>query len=293
MYFQLDPLIQIFVVKRARKSSLTIMYSKGWGILLAHMIRIELRRAVHKWRWFIPFMIILGCCIEGILVYFDPIHPNAFSSFLYGIGKGADAILGLVFPLAIPLFVGGSLAVDRRTGFENYILSRMNYKQYIGAKLLSAAIASVMLVLITELIAFGVALLIYPDFAYKPVSYNAPGYATHLYLTWPYLYVLLIICNNAVAAISISFISVMFSTMIKNMYVVLALPWVSFLLLQYVIYSAGNGDHYAPLDLIGLYMVEQDYTVLEVPMLWISLAVVLAMMTFAITSLKYKARLKR
>jgi hypothetical protein len=251
---------------------------------------MEFHRLFYRKNWFVfSFLILLGFYIQGIETYFDPNHPNSFDAFLYAHGEGAGALLPGIFPLVISLFAGSSLAWDRRTGFETYLFTRTNYRIYLASKLISTAISSFVFVLLTDLIAFLYSCFRYSTFSYTPITENAPGYVSSLYMNSPFGYVFLIMLNGALAAIAIAFISVVISIFVKNIYIVLALPWLLFLFLQFALYVIKQ-IHYAPLDLLGLYMLRKNYSLLEIPSVWCSVSILLLLVSFLVYSIKYRNR---
>lgn len=248
------------------------------------IVQMELFRTFCKWNCIVPFIIIIIFFIQGMESYFDPIHPNFFSAYFYAHGAGAGALLPGIFPLAVTLLVGHSLAWDRKTGFYDYVMIRTNYRKFIGSKFVSAAISSFVLVCVTELIAMAYAMVRYPIY---DISHSHIVYALDLYKTAPFVYVLLIISNMIVAAICFSFISIILSTILKNIYLIVALPWLFALLLQFFLYIMSE-IKYAPMDLLGIYMLGNDYSVFEIAMVWGGISLLLVIITFSIYALKFK-----
>ncbi|MGZ4123746.1 MAG: sulfate permease [Tumebacillaceae bacterium] len=253
------------------------------------IFRMEWKRTFRRWQWLVSFLLMIAFLVAGMETYFDPVHPSSFEAILYAIGKGANALFPGIFPLAIALFAGSSLAWDRKTGYRDYILLRTTYKRYIGSKLLAAALAGFTLTVATELLAFLYAVIRYPTFSFTPDPDFVPGFLPGLYLTSPTLYVFGAMLIVALAAVFVGLFSVVISTMIKNIYIVIAVPWLLFLLLQFFLYII-NGQHYAPLDLIGLYMIRRNYGTLEVPMYWVGLSVIMILITYAVYTVKYRTR---
>ncbi|GAC42652.1 hypothetical protein [Paenibacillus popilliae] len=248
--------------------------------------QMELFRIFCKWYSIIPFIIIIACFIQGLETYFDPIHPNFFSAYFYAHGAGAEALLAGIFPLAVTLLVGHSLAWDRKTGFYNYVMIRTNCWKFIGSKLVSAAISSFVLVCVTELIAMAYAMVRYPIY---DISHSQIVYALDLYKADPFVYVLLIILNTILAAICFSFLSITLSTLLTNIYLVVALPWLFAFILQFFLYIISK-IRYAPLDLLGIYMLRNDYSIFEIAMVWGGISLSLVIITFSIYAVKFKVR---
>lgn len=269
-------------------------------VLLLSIIKTEIQRHLSRRQIIIAFILMIVFLAQGFgthhlrhqaNVSIDSM--NSYLAFLDAAGKGPKALLCGIFPLAIALAAGDSLAWDIRSGFELPILMRTTYKKYILGKVLSASIVSFSFVFITELFAFVVALFMFP-YANKIVYVPgiSPDYATELFVNHPFFYVLLIICNTALFSIVVTSVSILLSTVVKNIYIVVAVPWLLFFALQFLFYGLGM-NRYAPLDLVGLYMNSGNhYGTLEIPSMWIILWVMISFVIYITYINKFKVRAK-
>lgn len=215
---------------------------------------------------------------------------NFYVAFLYAQGMGANALLAGVFPLVIALASGDSLVWDKKSGYEQHQLMRISYNRYILGKLFGASIISFGFVFVSELLAFTYGMIMFPGVVtLKKILGITPDYAADLFINHPFLYVLLIILNTALFGMVISLLSMLISTFVKNVYVVIAVPWLLFFVLQFVFYAI-NLSKFAPLDLVGMYMSSsfQQYSTLEIPLTRISLWLILFISTYLAYIRKFK-----
>lgn len=236
----------------------------------------------------ISFLLVITFLIQGYeafrpnvqFIAENPNYNNYFLAFLYAQGMGPKAILPGILPLAIALAVGASLAWDRKTGYIQALMIRITYKKYILGKLISAILISFFFIFISELVAFLYGVLTFPGIKTILENYKTPFYATDLFLSHPFLYVLLIIFNIALLSTVISLLTVFLSTISKNVLLVTALPWLLFIVLQFVFYALGL-NRYAPIDLVGMYMLNNfRYDTLEIPLIWLGIGMVLFLLTY-------------
>jgi hypothetical protein len=266
--------------------------------LLTKITKMEIRRAFFRRQALVAFLIMSAFFIQGFEAYRPgPLVPvtanhNFYFAFLYAHGNGASGLLPLVFALIVSLAAGNSLAWDKKSGFIQYVLMRTSYKTYIVGKMVSASVVSFVFVFISELFCFVLAAIQFPNISdiNKIHSSFIPKYAGSLFIDHPFLYILLIIFNSALSAVFISMVSVFVSTTVKNIYIVVATPWLLFIVLHFVLYSI-NLTRYAPLDLVGAYILNHfSYRTLEIPFIWIVLSIVFYTLTYFFFARNFKAR---
>lgn len=263
--------------------------------MLLNVIKSEIRRTYFRWQTLLAFFLLLAFFIQGYEAFrpngieLSPEWQNFFLAFLYAQGKGPRAMLAIVLPLVVALTAGDSLAWDRKTGFNHLTLMRSTYKNYILGKIIGASITSFVFVFISEWVAFLYGFFSFP----KPeimqyISGISPDYAAQLFLDSPYTYILLIIFNTSLLAMVISLVSVFVSVKVKNIFVVTAIPFLLFILLQFA-FNILSFDRYAPIDLVGTYMLSNfKYPVFEIPVIWIVFWLVLAFGIYSAFTKKYK-----
>jgi hypothetical protein len=249
--------------------------------MVRSLIRMEVVRLFSRWQPWVAFLLLIGVLIQGYEVFYpeptikvrDPGWFNVFLAFTKTHGYDL-ALLSVTLPLIAVMVAGDSLAWDLRTGFMHSILMRMNYKKYIMGKLLSVSLVTFVFVWIGEWIAFIYGMVRYPVLFPPAVSHGStPDYAQSLFMDHPILYVMLIVFNTSMAAMAFSTISLALSTKIKNLYVVLALPWLGFIVIEFI--SQVLGSRFSPLNYIGQYFLSVfSYHTLEIPLAWTLLWVI-------------------
>lgn len=252
------------------------------------MIRMEFIRTLSRWQPWVALLLWVGLLIQGYEVFYpepqmvvDPGWFNVFVAFTKTHGYDL-AYLSPVIPLLAVMVAGDSLAWDVRTGFQHSMLLRMNGKEYILGKLIAISCITFLFVCIGELLGFLYAMIRYPViFPPYVIDGITPVYARDLFMDYPLLFLLLIIFNTAMAAVSCSLIAVALSTRIKNLYAILALPWLSFMVLEFI--SQVLGSKISPLNYIGQYFLAIfEYKVWEIPLFWSFLSVLAFLLTYAL-----------
>ncbi|MGG1657819.1 hypothetical protein [Brevibacillus sp. NRS-1366] len=265
--------------------------------MLGSLMKVELRRFLNRWQLWVAMLLMVACFIQGYVSFrpfgleIDQYHDNYFVAFSNAQGMGAEAILAGVYPLIISLLAGDSLVRDKRSGFDRYILTRASYRKYILAKLLSSAIVVTLFVYIVEVIMFVCAMVVFPSTeTVQAIQGITPVYAENIFLTYPYLFILLITSNAVLYGIALAMMCNFFATLTRNIYVVLVAPWILLFVLQLVFYNMEFSD-YAPLDLLGLYLsgglIYQQSTV-EIPVIFLTVIAFFCLATYLIFSLKIK-----
>ncbi|MGN7472066.1 hypothetical protein [Brevibacillus sp. SAFN-007a] len=246
---------------------------------MGSLIKSELNRFLHRWQLWVALLLLVACFIQGYLAFypfgreFRPFHHNWFVAFSYAQGKGASAVLAAIYPLVISLLAGDSLVRDRRSGFDRYIMTRTSYRTYLLSKLISSAVMVALFVYLVEFAMFAVAMFVFPATeTVQAVEGITPVYAEDLFLTYPYLFILLITSNAVLYGIALAMLSNFLATLIKNIYVVLVGPWLLLFVLQSTFYSLELSD-YAPLNLLGLYIGRRliyEHSTLEIPLIFLA-----------------------
>lgn len=263
--------------------------------MLSNIIKTEVSRNFLRWQTLLAFILMLTFFYQG----FEAFRPNGlelssdkhnfFLAFLYAQGKGPRAMLAMVLPLVVALTAGDSLAWDQKTGYKHLTLMRTTYKNYILGKIISASITSFIFVFISEWIAFFYGTTIFPKAeTMQYILGVSPDYATQLFIYNPYIYILLIIFNTSLLAMVISLLSLMVSVKVKNIFIVVATPFLFFIILQFI-FNTLSMNRYAPFDLVGIYMLSNyKYQIYEIPLIWVILWLILAFGIYSLFSQKYK-----
>jgi ABC-type Na+ efflux pump permease subunit len=269
--------------------------------VLWSFVKSELKRAMQRRQTWLALVVMLAFFIAGFEAYrpgpnrLGPDHYNVYMAFLYAMGKGSSAVLPGVFPLMISLAAGDSLAWDKRTGFDQSLLLRMTFRKYIVGKMLAASLISFCFVYLAALLAMVYGCATFPVVSSVPqIDGVTPDYARGLFLDHPLLYLMFVVFNTALLGMATALLSVLLSTIIRNIYVVTVIPWLMYFVLQFMLYSF-HSIRYAPLDMVGQYLLDgvHQYSTWEMPLLRLGLWAVLFGATNLIFAQKFKVRANR
>ena len=236
-------------------------------LTMVGLLRVEWKRVLMRWQTWAAFVVLLGFCGQGLVAYYRSHviwdqghwtnalalgHPgsyNAYLAFLNIFNGPTDFIVGIL-PLLVVLAAGDSLAWDRKTGFVQYVVHRSSLQRYILAKIGSASMVSAAVMLVAALLSGVAAGMFFPVSRAHPVipgvtpMLMAPFYAGH-----PILYCAMVAGIATLAAMAWTLVGVLLSTLIKNVYLVVAGPWLLFLITSFPLLVFA--PHYAPLVFIG------------------------------------------
>lgn len=251
------------------------------------LLKMEIKRTLSRWQSWVALILFVGFLIQGYESFYpeptfeflDPNWFNVFVAFTQAHGV-MPALLSFVLPLIAVMVAGDSLAWDRKTGFLQSMLMRMNYQTYIRCKIFSVSMVTFVFIWIGEFIGLIYGMVRFPVLFPPQFAHGiAPDYAQHLFMAYPVLYILLIIFNTGMAAVAFSTIALAISTKVKNLYAVLALPWPAFIVLEFI--SQVLGGRLSPMNYIGPYLrVVFQYTTIEIPLFWTVLWILSWMTTY-------------
>lgn len=229
------------------------------------------------------------CMLVGFYTFYGqhrfpgPFGPNAYLAFVSVVGSAQAPIWGLFLPLNVSLIAADTLLWDRKTGQIQFYLARTTRLSYGMGKFMATMLITGATICIGLLITLAVAALLFP--AGSPVV--APEYPTFLHAMFysaPIGYCLIltgIITLSVMAWASLSFLASLWTT---NIYLVIAGPWLLYLLLTFVVQVPPlSAFDYTPAVLsTGLFI--QQYKGLTyfvgIPILWVAVISVGALLTF-------------
>lgn len=229
------------------------------------LLKSELYRAFHR-RWtYIAFALGLLIAVWGYigiqtgdLPYSHIPHEyNAWYVFLQVFGMNFNSIWGLTVPLFAALPFGDTLIYDLNHGFESPLMLRVGMKRYFFSKWLSniivvacvsCAVLSCSLIL-ALLWRRDVALpAIIGDTVLQPganpfsgvmMSSYQPHVLSNLFWSHPAAYSLIVILMGVLVSISIGSITMVASLWFKNRYLVLATPFIFYMVLNVALQFLG------------------------------------------------------
>ena len=179
----------------------------------------------------------------------DPVTNNAYELWLFVHFRSYFIYLA---PIAAALPFADSLWVDRSQGFLRFILARAGYRQYLTAKLmanLAAGAASVgspllLLFLFTSLSAHRTPLVNSLVFTTWGAQNGSPaGILSSWYPAQPDLYILALIGMACLFGAVFATFGLAISGLINNRYVILAAPFMLFMVSSYISDRARHLGH--------------------------------------------------
>ena len=236
------------------------------GLSMVSLLRVEWKRVLMRWQTWAAFAVLLGFFFQGLYAFYrshvywayghwtnagvlsQPGHYNAYLAFLNIFNGPTDFIVGIL-PLLVAVAAGDSLAWDRKSGFVEYVVNRSSLRRYILAKIGSASLVSAGLILGAALISAMAAAVFCPVSSHPVITGVTPMLLAEFYALHPFLYCLMVAGIAALAGMAWTVVGVLLSTLIKNIYLVVAGPWLLFLATSFPLLVFA--PHYAPLVLIG------------------------------------------
>ncbi len=292
----------------SRPSRVIAMYEEEllWarGLNMAGLLRVEWKRAMTRWQTWIAFAILLGFCFQGLYAYYRSyflwdhgpltnawalIHPGYYNAYLafINIFSGPTDFIVVILPLLVAVAASDSLAWDRKTGFVQYVVNRSTMRRYIVAKIVSASMVGAAMVLGASLIAGIAARVFFPVSPTHPAIIGiTPMLMASLYAGHPLLYCFMAAGIAALSGMAWALLGVLLSTLVKNVYLVIAGPWLLFLLSSFP--ALVFAPNYAPLSLIGPYIdtavghgVSPGYPAM-VPLAWIAIWMICGLLSYVV-----------
>jgi hypothetical protein len=245
--------------------------------------QIELKRSILRWQFWLAIILMGGLIIHGYhnawieaihgpdnapFASMSPADHTVFKVFIYGQGYTGLSFIGAVWPLIAALIAGDSLAWDRKSGYLQSVLLRIGYKKYIIGKILSISAITFIVIFLAESLLFAYGLIQFPihDPSQMDPQYY-PKYGSNLFSQFPYLYSFLIIFNASLFGAVTASMCLLISTKIRNLMVVVALPWIIYIVLSFVIQVIGLVP-FAPIILTADYFSYHS-DIWIIPLIWI------------------------
>ncbi len=258
-------------------------------------IRSEGYRLWHWRRTALAGIGVIGFMVAGIVAYRQtPLIPwgsSAYLAYLSALGSGPTTYWDVVLPLVASLVSADSIAWDRQTGFIRLILPRTNRWGYGLGKVLATTCWTTVVLGLGLLVAFGVALFEYPltlphwQFVhgtpvFTPPSGGAqyanpyPMFLHGLLFAHPVLYIGMISGVTLLSAIAWANLGLLVSCVTKTPHLVLAAPWLIYLLGTFVLEFLG-APMFSPYQLSGLFVATHARGPYWVPILWATFGLVM------------------
>lgn len=273
------------------------------NILFSELVRLR-----HRLPPLIAFLLILCFIGQGLITYrtghwfnYNDIY-SSYLAYLLAL-SGTTAFWVGVIPLIASLIAGDSLAWDRKTGFIRFFLMRTTRRNYILGKVIAVFLLTGIIVLCGLLISFGIACLCFPlqlppwhmvgniptfTNPAAPLSYINlwPSFLHNLFFAHPFRYVLIVIGIVTLSSTFWALISLFFSLWTTNIYIVLAGPWLVYIIDLFIKGILGIGQ-YAALVLSGPFVSNSvsgsgNLAGSKIPVIWVIAIVMIATATSAV-----------
>lgn len=261
------------------------------------MLASEARRLRSRWQTILAFLLIVGFMIQGYIDYYtnsyNSIQHSAYMAYLSALGYGGAAYWVGILPLASCLITGDSLAWDRRSGIVRFWLIRVSRRQYIAQKILATSLFTALLFFVGFLVAFLIAIVWFPvtlppwhmvngvaTLSYVVPEgdvYPFPTFFHNLFFAHPLVYALVVTLVVILSAVAWANLSLLLSIWTTNLYLVLGIPWLTYILLTFILAGPLLMPKYAPLVLSGPFVSESAGELgMGIPFIWLALIAGLA-----------------
>lgn len=232
---------------------------------------VELERALRNSRYYLVLGLAGLCFAWGgyeLTLYGPGFAKNVYEAWVM---IYYSSYYQYLLPIAAVLPFADSFLIDRRQGFLRCILIRVAYRKYLAAKILATLFSAALAVGVPLLLLYGGVHLFFPrtltvqsEFfqavsnqnivAAMNVVSGPVGMFSGLYLYHPDLYIFCLIGLAMVMGMLYAFLGLAISAWINNRYVVLAGPFVIFVVLDFIALRAQSlGYGFSPLALLFPY----------------------------------------
>lgn len=215
------------------------------------MLKQEFRRAFVNKYFLLAILLAILTLIFGIIDYMSGPNPreipgaspflnNTFDAFLWAQGS----LFALVAPIIAVLAFGDSYVVDRLKGYQNFILLRTTYRKYLTVKFIANLLAGGMSLALPLLILYGFTNIAFlrgfpPETNARIPYYMLPGPLGSIYAKSPDLYIFFLIFLAFIFGIAYSTFALAFSIFIRNRYIVLATPFLFYIVIEFILQILG------------------------------------------------------
>ncbi len=277
--------------------------------MINKFLKIEFRRTVFRWNTLLGFILFIGAFIHiSLMNKMDiPTHAkypiilaleegNLFISYIKAFAGSVNSYMPLIFPLIIALIIGDSLFIDYKTGFLQFYLSRVDYIKYIKSKILSVSLVSFISTFVFQIVAFLYSVFSSPYHLPTKVAvenYMAPKLATDFYLKNPFLYIIAIMTIMSLVAMVIATWGIMASIVLKNIFSVIILPWIIYLVFSQLLMFIAPETNYilyyiSPINMIGPFIFDGSISFIQVFLYWLILWITSYFISYRLFIKKFK-----
>lgn len=223
----------------------------------------EMKRALTSFNTRIGLILCFLCLLIGGLdmLILAPEIIDFADTFTYAQTSGTSAFISLVFPILACLPYSHSYITEYKSGYNNYLFSKMKSNQYIKIKLIITGVVGGFVIAAPTLLFFFIC-LIRKGTVLTSDSGNIIIFFKRLYFTNPVLYILMLILNSFLCGSIFAILGLGISTWIKSKYAAIFIPF-CFYIFSGIVLAPINRN----LNAITLFCVNQYAKVYEVNVL--------------------------
>lgn len=223
-------------------------------------LKEELRRVFTSFNTKISLILCFLCLLIGgfDMLRLDPEIIDFADTFTYAQTSGTSAFISLAFPILCCLPYSHSYVTEYKTGFINYLLSKMKKNQYIKIKLIITGFMGGTVIAVPTLLFFFIC-LIRKGTQLTSDSGNIIIFFKSIYFSNPVLYILILILNSFLCGTIFAILGLGISTWIQNKYAAIFLPFCFYIFSGIVLGSVNRN-----LNAITLFCVNQYNKVNEI-----------------------------
>lgn len=227
------------------------------------MLHNEFTKLFHTKAFYIALLIGVASCLLGLISYYDtafwsydagrPQEISAYNAWLDCLSVGSS-VYRLLLPLIIIPFLD-SYYMERKSGYQNFILARSSRKQYFFSKWLAGVLSAAIIVFLTLVLTFVVCALLFPlNQPLAEMSHVDRNFGFDFFLANPMGYIFLLILSNLFFAVVYYTVGFGFANSVRNRYVLLLIPFIIYMI-QLMIWQFFRMPGVSPLIFIAFYEV--------------------------------------
>jgi len=179
--------------------------------------------------------IIAGCF--GIKAYNDNVYfhrlagnseaISAFDAWLYALGVGQSSLLKFIIVILIAIPFVDSYVYDKKTGYINYVRTRLSFNKYLFSKFLINGFAGGLIIFSIYIPLLIISGLLYPfNTPNTELNYIPYGFFEEIYMNTPFIYVFIVVLIGCIFGVLFATLGLTSSVLFNNRFAVTVYPFV-------------------------------------------------------------------
>lgn len=197
------------------------------------MIKNEFEKLFHTKMLYGTLLLGLISCLIGLVSYYDtaywaytaerPEEISAHNAWLDCLSIGSS-VYRIIFPLIIVPFLD-SYYLERKSGYQYFVVSRTERKRYFLVKWFVGAISAAMIILVVLSVTYFVCALLFPlNQPLSEASHLHKNFGIEWFLRRPAIYIFGLILCNMFCAVCYYTVAFGFSNIVGNRHLLLLIP---------------------------------------------------------------------